>query len=402
MRRSGALLGVITLVGLALAIGARGEAGTRACARRACNLGRLPTPIGGRLPAPITISAGHVVGAISYRIGRNGQISRTAGNSSGLPRNAAWFPATGTWFMYRDGHLLVGRAGQPAWRSRRRIAPNQVGLIIASPRMVAFQHDHELYVASQRGPERPVAKREMPLGFTRGGLYTYRYAGRELLLRSDTGALRRTIASSPFGGDYLVAGGRLYFIAHGALMSALGPRVRRLALLADLGMSSVWLQSIGPLLELQDNRRIVVLRPEGTVFASTALPRRDGRAETISSSLAPAPGASAVAFTAAADEPSDPSAQRRTRGAETIYLMRPGSRIAIPIHSEHVVFRVCERGAVLQWHGRWLLYSNSEGHLAAIDTTAVHHAIRLASLVRRLRGARDGFSASWSGQPIEP
>lgn len=391
MRRSGALLGVITLVGLALAIGARGEAGTRACARRACNVGRLP--------APITISAGHVPGALSYRIGRDGQISRSAGISSWFPRGAAWFPATGTWFMYRHGHLLVGHAGRPAWRSRRRIAPNQVGVIIASPRIVAFQHDHELYVAPLGGAERPVAKREMPLGFTHGGLYTYRYAGRELLLRSDTGALRGTIASRPLGGDYLVAGGRLYFIAHGALMSALGPRVRRLALLSNLGMSSVWLQSIGPLLELQDNRRIVVLRPDGTVFASTPLPRRDGKAETISSSLSPAPSASAVAFTAAADEPSDPRTQRRTRGAETVYLMRPGSRIALPIHTEHVVFRVCERGAALQWHGHWLLYSNSEGHLAAIDTTAVHHAIRLASLVRSLPGTRDGFSASWSGQP---
>ncbi len=263
--------------------------------------------------------------------------------------------------------------------------------------MVALQHDHELYLATLHGAERPVASREMPLGFTHGGLYTFGYQGRRLLLRSDTGALLKTIARRPLGGDYLTAGGRLYFIAHGVLMSALGSRAQRLASLAGLGMSAPWLQSIGRLLELQDNSRIVVLRPDGSVFASTTLPRADGKTESISSSLVVAPDASAVAFTAAAGESNDPNATRRAHGTETIYLLRPGSHAATPIHTEHVAFRVCERGASLQWHARWLLYSNSEGHLAAIATTNAHHAIELSSLIRSLPGTRDGFSANWNG-----
>jgi hypothetical protein len=37
------------------------------------------------------------------------------------------------------------------------------------------------------------------------------------------------------------------------------------------------------------------------------------------------------------------------------------------VHTERVDFKVCERGASLHWHGEWLLYSNSEGNVAAID-----------------------------------
>jgi hypothetical protein len=84
-----------------------------------------------------------------------------------------------------------------------------------------------------------------------------------------------------------------------------------------------------------------------------------------------------------------------------VFVLRPGARTAVPVHTERVNFRICERGASLQWHGKWLLYSNSESNLAVIDTTGVHRAIELSSLVHGLLATRDGFSASWSGAPSE-
>lgn len=390
MRCTRALLLAIVLVGVAaVATGSRGESVRRACASRACG-------VGVHLPAPVTIAAGPTLGSVSYHVGRDGHVGRIARIASAFPPGAAWFPATGTWFVFRHGHLVAGRAGRAAWRSRRRMGPNQVGLIMASSHMVAFQHDHKRYLAAGHAAERPVATREMPLGFTHGGLYTYRYQDRALLLRSDTGALLKTITRRPLGSDYFIARGSLYFIAYGVLTRARGPRIQRLASLASLGISNPWLQPIGRLLELQDNSRIVVVRPDGAVFASTTLPRADGKTESISSSLTAAPDASAVAFTAAAGESNDPNATRRAYGTETIYLLRPGSHAATPIHTEHVAFKVCERGASLQWHARWLLYSNSEGHLAAIETTGARHAIELSSLIRSLPGTRDGFSANWN------
>jgi hypothetical protein len=271
---------------------------------------------------------------------------------------------------------------------------------MASSHTVAFQHDHKLYLARLvGGAERPVANREMPLGWAPGGLYTYRYQGRQLLLRSDTGALLRTIARGPLGSNYFVTDGSLYFIVHGILMTARGARIQQLGSVASLGLSDPWWQPVGPLLELEDNSRLVVLRPDGSVFASTPLPRRNGRTESISSSLVVAPDASAVAFTGASGLADDPATARGATGTETVYLLRAGARTATPEHTEGVAFKVCERGAGLQWHGSWLLYSNSEGHLAAIDTAGTRRAIELGGLVRSLPGTRTGFSANWSGQP---
>jgi hypothetical protein len=269
-------------------------------------------------------------------------------------------------------------------------------VVTLGPDDVAFQHDHKLYLAPLNGAERPVASRELPIGWTSRGLYTYRYPGRELLLRSDTGALVATLARRPLGSDYFVANGTLYFIVRGVLTSALGPQVRPLASLRSLHMSrNSMLQPTGPLLELEDNSRIVVLHPDGSLFASTAVPRSDRQPETISSGLNVSPNGNAVAFAAAAGESGDPSSARRAIGTETIYLLGAGSRKSVPVHTERVAFNPCERGAALAWHGKWVLYSNSEGNLVAIDTARSRRAIDLSGLVRGLLGTQDFFDAHW-------
>jgi len=355
------------------------------------------------LPAPITVAAGYVTGSVGFVVGRDGRVRRISNpqSLSPFPRGAAWFPGTDTWFLIRHRHMIVGRGSRPLWRSHGEFASRwQLGVVAVGPHTVVFQYDHKLYLAPLTGVERPVARAELPLGWTRGGFYTYRYRGRELLLRSDTGELLKTIARRPFGSDYVVANGSLYFITHGVLMSARGAHIQRLASLSDLGLSAgLWLQSLGRLLELQDNSRLVVLRPDGSVFASTPLPRSHGKSESISSSLVPASQETAVAFVAAAGESNDPDAPRRAHGTETVFLLRPGARTAVPVHTERVDFMVCERGASVQWHGKWLLYNNSEGNLAVIDTTGVHRAIELTSLVHGLLSARDGFSAREAGRP---
>jgi hypothetical protein len=69
------------------------------------------------------------------------------------------------------------------------------------------------------------------------------------------------------------------------------------------------------------------------------------------------------------------------------------------VHRERVAFAPCERGASLDWHGHWLLYSATEGNLAAIDTTGAHRTVELRRLVKALPGTQERFSASWSEQP---
>lgn len=392
MRGTRALL-VPILVGVAvLAPRSLGESATRACA------GPLPC-VGVRLPAPITIAAGHVLGADTFRIARDGRVRRAASPQSPFPRGAAWFPGTGTWYRVRHRNLVVGRGRKPLWTSHGEIAANQLGVIAAGSHALAFQHDHTLYLAQLGGAERAIAHRELPLGWTTGGLFTYRYQGRQLLLRSNAGALVKVIARRPLGSDYSVTNGTLYYITRSVLMSAHGTRIARLASLSSLGLSAnPWLQPLRRLVELQDDHRLVIVRADGSMFASTPLPVGHDRSESLSSSLVVAPHLTAVAFTTASGRTGDPRTGR-TRGTETAYVLPAGASTAIPVHREHVRFAVCERGASLEWLGKWLLYSNTEGSLAAIDTAGSHHAIELRSLAKRLPGTRNGFTAYWSRQP---
>ena len=382
---------VITIgIGLLVAGSVDGNA-TPACGSRA---------VCGGEPGPPAI--GITTGWGSYLIASGGRVSRAADPPTLRPPAAIWFPASGTWYMLERGHLVVGLASRRLWRSRGTFASRfQLGVIVAGAPGVAFQHDHKLWLAPTGGVERPVATRELPLGWTTGGLYTYRYQDHALLLRRDTGALVKVIGRRPLGSDYQVQDGTLYFISGGELISARGAQVRRLASLHSLGVSAApWMAPLGRVVELQDDHRLVVVRPDGSVFASTPLPSSDGHMDTISSSLAVAPDASAVAFTAAAGEWAEtPPHPNGVHGTETVYVLRPGAHAAAPVHTEHLVFTPCERGAGVEWHGSWLLYTNAEGNLVAVDTAGAHRAIDLTNLVERLPGTPEGFTAYWSGQP---
>jgi hypothetical protein len=167
--------------------------------------------------------------------------------------------------------------------------------------------------------------------------------------------------------------------------------------------SSLSLQPLGRLIELEDNNRLVFLRTDGSVFASTRLPRSGGDVETISGGPVIGQETSAVAFagqeTSAVAFAAAPDQAPGGFGLEHVYVLRAGAHQAVSIHGASVNLTTCERGANLQWHGSWLLYSNTEHDLAAIDTMGAHRTIALNKIVKRLPGTRGGFSAFWSDQP---
>jgi hypothetical protein len=340
------------------------------------------------MPAPITITAGRG----SYRIGRDGRVRRTAAQRSPYPKAAAWFPGTDTWYMLRQHHLVVGRGYKALWRSRLQVPSRwRLGVVAAGAHAVAFQFEHKLYVAALEGTERPVAHRELPLGWTAAGLYTYSYKARALLLRSDSGRLVKVIAGH--ATNYSVADGSLYFFKSGVLWSAHGARIERLASLKRLGLSTnSWLQPLGRFLEVQDNDRLVVLRDDGSLLASTRLPPGREADVNLVGSPAVSPGAGVVAFATVTDQ--SPSA---TVGTETVYVLRSGEQEATPVHSEHGSFSGCARWVDLQWHGTRLLYSSNQGNLVVIDTSGAPRAVELTTFLRRLTNAQDEFSVYWSG-----
>ncbi len=345
-----------------------------------------------RLPAAIVVTRGQA----RYRIARDGAVTRIADvPRSALPRGAELFPASGTWFLFSRRHLVVGRGERRVWRSREEIAPTELGVVLGGPHEVAFQHDHHLYLASYGNPERSIAPRELPLGFARDGLYTYSYARRALLLRTGAGAIKTVIARRPQEYVYDASkGGTVYFLARRILFSAHGSRVRRMASLRGLGLSpDSYLQPLGRLIELEDNHRLVVVEPDGSEFASTALPRRESQTGNPSSSLAVSRFARAVAFTA----DFEPRGATHTSDLEVVYVLRAGSHAVTALRAERGPYGVCSQASNLEWHGSWLLYSNSGGNLAAIDTTGGHRAIELGGLLGPRPGPSVAFAAQWAG-----
>lgn len=336
-----------------------------------------------RLPAPIVIGNGR----LSYRIATAGRVTRVPVPPGPYPRDAIWFPGTATWYRIVRGHLVVGRGRRPLWRSRAKIAPDRLGLVAAGPAAVAFQHDHRLYIARLDGAERPVARRELPLGWSGGELYTYSYPRHELLLRDVGGGLMKTIARRPREYQYDPANQSVYFLSQGALMAAHGTSTWRLASLSRLHMpADVWLAPLADgLVELLDGDRLTVVRPGGSVLAWTSLRRLD----RISSFLAIASRGSAVAFTGLTGPPGHPD-------GESVFVLRRGADAAVAVHDRHGSVGGCAYWASLEWHGSWLLYASSAGALAAIDTAGAQRTIELSRVARRLVGARAGFDAHWA------
>lgn len=350
------------------------------------------------LPAPVTITAGKA----TFRIARDGQLGRAVATPLPFPRDAAWFPGTGSWFAIRHRHVVIGQWGKTLWRSRGEF-PSRLdfNLAIVRGRSIAFAYGQRLYVAQVGSAEHLVAGGEFPIGWTSGGFFTYRFHGRQVLLRDDAGALVKTVARRPLEYPYDGSIQSLYFIADGAVMRATGTVTQRVVSLARLGLvadSSLMMQPLGGLLELLEGRRLVVLRPDGSVFATTLVPRERG----IDSGVAIAPGGRAVAFsTSYMVRAASPDPARGAIDLETVYVLRAGARTATPLHTERVQFAPCLGGANVAWHARWLLFSAGEGSLTLIDTAGRRNVIDFTPVTRKLVGVSNGFGAYWGRrQPL--
>lgn len=386
-------IGLIALVAAPFAAVAGGHAAPAPHGRCAT----APPDASAPLPAPVTITT--TCGA--FEVGRDGSVRRvTEPRSPGTPE-AHSFWASGAWTGSSNGHLLVGRGHRIVWRSHARFPREyEVDVLALGRSALAFSYGWRrprLFVAGFGGREHPVARGEYPLGWTRDGFYTHPDHRATILLRAADGTLRGTIAHHVLRSAYDQATRRVWFVARGSLYRAFGVRVRPVARLARLGLSagrSLDLTSLGKLLVLQERYRLVVLRGDGSVFASTRLPHQPGGEPWITGGPTAAADGAGVAF--AAMRSRTPSSNHvMQRGIETVYLLRSGARAAAPVHRERLRFNVCGHGAELSWHGHWLLYSTGEGNTALIDWVS-GRSIELTPLVRRLPGLGGNLRVAWS------
>lgn len=361
----------------------------------ACPRVRLVASSG--LPAPVAVTTG----CGRFEIQRNGGLQYVGAARLPVPAGSAWY-ADLSWYRIERGQLVLGRAMRTVWRSRDRYGSGRgygVGTIALSADRVAFSfaalpagwRRTTLYLAPRGGAERAVARGEAPVGWTAAGtLVTWGGKG-VLRLRSGDGRLLRTFASRVYTFVFDRQSRALLYLAHGGLERFDGRGLRTVVWLQTVGLRSpLTIEPLGGLVALRDQRRLVVVRAGGGVVSTTPLPRLDLRTDVISSAPA-ADGSGDVAFTA-----SRGNTGHGSTGTETVYLLRPGARRAVPIFRDRVAFAVCERQAALAWHGRWLLYSTSEGYAAAINAST-GAAVDVSRATLRLPGIDENFQAAWAG-----
>lgn len=362
----------------------------------------------GRCATPQTLAAPTLPAAIristscgSFVLARDGRLVRVSSD----PPPAPWLATNGVWSRSDHGRLVVGRGDRMFWRSPGRF-PNArtVDDVVLGRDELAFstlRRTSELYVAPLAGHEHLVAAGEFPLGLAPDGFYAWRLRGAELVLRSSTGRLRGTIARFVGTHAFVPDSRSLLFVEHGRLLRAHGTDVETIVDLSRLGPPTPHLQilPLGRLIGLEGERRLVVLRPDGSIFASTPLPFASDRVEFVSGSPVASPGGTAVAFAAIRGD-SLGQYQVMERGVETIYVLRPGAHTAAAVVKQRTWFDVCGHSADLVWHGNWLLYAADGGGAAAVEVDS-GRVTGLSSIVRRVPGfprpdPAGSFAIGWS------
>jgi hypothetical protein len=337
-----------------------------------------------RLPAPVTVRTGCGV----FRIDRDAHVRLLSRETSPVSTQAFAYWPNGVWEGRIAGHLAVGRGQRTLWRSHAlftgRHALYDLSNVVLGPRSLAYSRGfprQRLYVAPLRGRERLVARGEYPIGWTRGGFYTWGRPHHRLLLRAADGRLRATIARTVYA--YAYSGRSLWLIRNGRVLHAIGSRVRRVAALRAIGLwpaRHLQLLPLGRLVALEHGRRLVVLHPNGSLFASTTLTYGSGQADGVSASPTENHAGTAVAFATSRGDTGYAS-----RGQETIWLLQAHDRGARPVRVERVTWQTCISGAELSWHGGWLLYAANAGQVALVEAGS-GRTIALTPLIRRLPG----------------
>jgi hypothetical protein len=301
------------------------------------------------------------------------------------PRGSIGF-ADGSWWQLRGGRLEANRGPERLWRSSRRY-PRLFDLrwAAAGRNAVAFTYSSRLLVAvgGHRAVERPVARNELPLGWSRDGeLFTSRG---HLRLRAKNGALLAVVWSRPRKLRFDAAAQTVLAVTvDGSIERFDGRSTTELARLRSLGLPIwSWIEPLaGGLIGITAGSRVVILREDGSLFASARFPRGRHWGAADNSGLVADPDGRAVALTL-----TEGNTGYASDGAEWLLVLREGDRVARVLHREALTFAVCERWTTLAWRDGWLLYSSTEGRVLALDTTR-RRVVELSRLVARLPGAR--------------
>ena len=374
------LLALAALAALVLAL----PAALRADVRRAhpCHA-RLPH--GPALPAPIVMRTA----CGSFHVATDGRVSRLprhwlVRHSGGTGRR---FEATLNVHRNRAGRYFLLDHGRLLWRSHA-LYPNDGGSIGFGPGEFAFaSYCRGVYLTDLRGAERLVVRGRglYPYDFTDAGDLIV-VASRTIVIVSRQGrTLRRFHFRARNGLAFDARSDTLFFVTRRGRLAVVRGMQLRLARRIRIDGA---LSAQNGLLVFGGAHSITVSRRDGSVVARAAWESRSLGAD---SGVSVEPGGRAFAFRLSDARPGARSA------TATIYLLRRGASRATPLYRHHLGPSGCAVGANLSWHGRFLLYSSTDGHQAVVDTATggVTDLSGLATLLPRLSVAEHA-SPAWT------
>src|SRR5947207_1051315 len=209
----------------------------------------------------------------TYEIDADGRVTeRTRGTAPAWAPHAVSHPGPGVWVAHPRGRLAVYRDGRLLWRSRIRVASDEVVVHGSSIAFGLYGRNElagpSLWLTRVGGHEFHVGDAEEPIAWTAGGLVTTHR--NRIRVRSASGRLLRTLAIG-HSAEYDAGDGTVVFVrGDGAVVRTDGRRLWRLA----RGVrSSAWIVVLGNrMLQVDDGKRVLYLRSNGSRFGVAADP----------------------------------------------------------------------------------------------------------------------------------
>jgi hypothetical protein len=375
--RTRLLLGV-----LAVAAAASGSTGQAASS---CGSALPASPAG--LPAAVVFRTA----CGTYRAAQNGTVSRTR------PVRSPWWSPSRSRIAVRDDRVVVLDRGRVRWRSTRRFtsASSELDSVAFAAHKVAFSFMHgPLWVSRFGRREHAVGWSEGALVWTtHGDLLTLRRRhGRNELGVRDGNRLHPRVIARRFLNYPLVDDATrtlLYVNQARTLVRTDGRSKQFLANLPSLGFApNATLQTLpGGMVGISSERRLAVLRRDGSVFAQTDFPAAPAGQKHGWTNFAVGPDRVAAAVELA---------DRNGTGGEDVLVVRAGTTSGRLLARVQSPWAGCGWIVTLAWHGDWLLYSDSVVDVLALDTEG-NGRIDLTNTARHLPGV--GVDDE-SGQPV--
>jgi hypothetical protein len=198
-----------------------------------------------------------------------------------------------------------------------------------------------------------------PLAFVRSGRLLVTRRGTIVVVSPDGSALRRYRYRGKNGFAFDQRTESLFFVTPKRVL--VRAKETQLRVVRPLGDLDGWIYFAGrDLLVFHDDHEVAVTRRNGRLVARASW--SDSQDWVLDSGLTASGDRSTYSFRLTM------ATARSREGTAVLHVLRAGEKEAQVIHRHRLGESGCAVGASLTWHGRFLLYSSTDGHVAAFDS----------------------------------